>query len=449
MKILLIRPKPHKETIGLQNVMICEPLELEYIGAYMKPLGHEVIIIDMILEKKPLGHYIKKHRPDLVGITGYISHVNIIKSYAEEIKNIIPGCVVVAGGVHAEVVPEDFQSPFIDFIVKANGLKTFREIVDGQIKKDQIKGVYQSHLECIKETAFPYPHPDRTLVARYRKKYYYMFHNPCALIKTSFGCPYQCSFCFCREITDGHYFTRALQDIIEEIREIPEDEIYIVDDDFLVDRDRLRQFFHLLRENRIEKKYLIYGRSDFIAENEDIIKEFAECGLRAVIVGLESSKEKELKKYNKNSSVESNERAIEILHQYGVECYGTLILGTDWTKADFDQLYQWLKKLEIKFINLQPFTPLPGTAVFPKYKDKLLIDRYEFEKWDLAHLVVKPDKITIRSYYFQILRLYYKITMNPANVLKMLKKYGLAENLKLSLGTTKITLQYIEKIVKG
>ena len=33
MKVLLIRPKPHKDTIGLQNVMICEPLELEYIAS--------------------------------------------------------------------------------------------------------------------------------------------------------------------------------------------------------------------------------------------------------------------------------------------------------------------------------------------------------------------------------------------------------------------------------
>ena len=33
MNVLLFRPRPHKETIGLQNVMICEPLELEYIAA--------------------------------------------------------------------------------------------------------------------------------------------------------------------------------------------------------------------------------------------------------------------------------------------------------------------------------------------------------------------------------------------------------------------------------
>ena len=59
MNILLVRPKPNKETIGLQNVMICEPLELEYLGAYAEALGHKVIIIDMILEKKPLGYFIE------------------------------------------------------------------------------------------------------------------------------------------------------------------------------------------------------------------------------------------------------------------------------------------------------------------------------------------------------------------------------------------------------
>ena len=51
MNVLLVRPRPDKETIGLQNVMICEPLELEYIGAYIQPLGHNVTIVDMILEK--------------------------------------------------------------------------------------------------------------------------------------------------------------------------------------------------------------------------------------------------------------------------------------------------------------------------------------------------------------------------------------------------------------
>ena len=52
MNVLLVRPRPHKDTIGLQNVMICEPLELEYISSNIEPLGHKVTIVDMIIEKK-------------------------------------------------------------------------------------------------------------------------------------------------------------------------------------------------------------------------------------------------------------------------------------------------------------------------------------------------------------------------------------------------------------
>lgn len=453
MRVLLVRPRPHRETIGLQNVMICEPLELEYIGACIKDEGHEVNIIDMILEKKPLSYFIKNFKPDLVGITSYIAHVNIVKEYALEIKQENPECRVAVGGVHAEVIPSDFIDCNIDYIICANGLRTFSEIIksletgENPIKINGIWG--EDKPKCIKETTFDYPHPDRSLVDKYRKQYYYMFHNPCALIKTSYGCPYKCSFCFCREITDGKYFFRELNDIIEEIKSIPEREIYIVDDDFLVDRNRLLDFYKLLKENRLEKRFLIYGRADFIAGNEDIVKEFASAGLRAVIVGLESSSEEELKKYNKKSSVDINERAINILKKYEVECYGTLILGVDWDEGDFDRLYKWIRKIDIKFINLQPFTPIPGTALFDEYKDKLIVPREEYEKWDLAHLTVQPSKISIRRYYWNIIKLYYRITMNPRNVAKMIRLYGLKENIKLSIGASKITMQYLSKMLRG
>ena len=453
MKILLVRPKPDKETIGLQNVMICEPLELEYIGAYIEPLGHTVTIIDMILEKKPLSYFINKYHPEVVGITSYISHVNVVKRYAQEIKMTDRSCKVVVGGVHAEVVPEDFKDDNIDYIISANGLRTFANILEsleGNEKSTDIEGVWgRNKPRCLKETTFNYPHPNRRLVDQYRAKYYYMFHNPCALMKTSYGCPYQCSFCFCREITDGKYWTRGLEDIIEEIKSIPEKEIYIVDDDFLVERDRILNFCRLLKENHLDKKFLIYGRADFVAANEDIIKEFASVGLRAVIVGLESSNEEELKKYNKKSSVNLNEKAIDILKKYNVECYGTLILGMDWDATDFNRLYKWIRKINIKFINLQPFTPMPGTKLFDDYKDKLIIPREEYAKWDLAHLTLQPSKMSVRNYYWHIIKIYYKVTMNPGNIIKMIREYGLKENLKLSLGASKITMQYFVKMFKN
>lgn len=453
MKVLLIRPKPHKETIGLQNVMICEPLELEYLAANIENRGHTAEIIDMILEKKKIQYFLEKHQPDVVGLTGYISHVNVIKEYAAQVKSYNKEIKVVVGGVHAEVNPEDFVSENIDFIVRANGIKTFIAILDKLENKEsteEIACVYGKEKgKTPKETEFNYLFPAREKVNRYRAKYYYMFHRNCSLMKTSFGCPYQCKFCFCRQITDGQYFTRELDNIIEELKTVKETEIYIVDDDFLVNRDRILAFCEQLEANAIRKKYLIYGRADFIAKNEDVIATFKKVGLRAVIVGLESCDSNELVDYNKKTNVQINEEAVAILHKYDVECYGTFILGLDWQKKDFGALAEWIRKLGLVFVNLQPLTPLRGTELYEKYRKDFIIKEEEYEKWDLAHLVVRPSHISVRKYYWYTMLLYYKITANPVSAWYMIKKYGLHDTLKLSVGAWKVNLQYLKKLIGG
>ena len=472
MNVLLFRPRPDKETIGLQNVMICEPLELEYISANIEALGHTCTIVDMIIEKKNVPYFVKLYNPDVVGITGYISHVNIMKRYAKEAKEVNENIVTIIGGVHAEVNPGDFESPYVDYIIRANGIRTFIDILNklerdiektgGEIKKDgketsEIIGP-EDEIECIyvpgkkppkKDTTFNYLYPDRDKVNKYRSKYYYMFHRNCTLIKTSFGCPYNCKFCFCRQIMDDQYFARDLEDIVAELETIPETEIYIVDDDFLVGRDRILKFCDLLEQKGIEKKYLIYGRADYVAANEDVIKRFKEVGLRAVIVGLESCDSKQLDDYNKRTNVEINEKAVNILKKYDVECYGTFILGLDWTKEDFNALHKWIKKLGLVFVNLQPLTPLRGTDIYEKYKPRFIVREDEYEKWDLAHLVVRPDNISVRKYYWYTMVLYYKITANPVSGWYMVKKYGLHDTLKLSFGAVAVNNQYWKKLIEG
>lgn len=448
MKILLIRPRPHKETIGLQNVMICEPLELEYVSSFLSSYGHSVTIVDMIIEKRDVGYFVKKHTPDLVGITGYIAHVNVIKNYAAKIKSIHKDIKIAVGGVHAEVCPEDFIDDNIDYILQANALDAFLSIAEGH---PDMKNIWETSnvTKGIKKSTFCYPHPDRSKVSKYRKHYYYMFHRNCTLIKTSFGCPYKCSFCFCREVTDNQYFTRSIEDVIQELKSIDEREIYIVDDNFLFNPNRINQFCDLLEKEDIRKKYLVYGRADFIAANEDTIARFKKNGLRAVIVGLESCDDNQLTGYNKKSSSRINEEAVEILSKYDIECYGTFILGIDWGKNDFENLYKWIRKLGIKFVNLQPFTPLPGTGMFELYQDRLIVPREDYEKWDMAHLVLRPEKISVRKYYWYMILLYYRTMVNPGNSLYMIRKYGLKDTLKLSIGASKVNLQYISKLIKG
>ncbi|MCL1914480.1 MAG: cobalamin-dependent protein [Eubacteriaceae bacterium] len=425
MQVLLVRPKPHKETIGLQSVMVCEPLELMGLKAVLSANGHDAVIVDMILEKRPLSYYLKKHNPSLVAFTGYISHVNVIKEYARTTKKINKNITTAVGGVHSEVCPEDFFDANIDMVCSSpSDLYEFLGCDD-------------------KGPMFP----DRNLPGRYRRKYYYLFHDNCALIKTSLGCPYNCAFCFCKEI--AKYSARDIDDVVNELEGISQEEVYIVDDDFLFDRNRLIEFAEKLQSRNIKKRFLAYGRADFIANNEDIIGLLHKSGLRAVIVGIESASQEELDSFNKKLQIEDTVKATSILAKYGIECYGTVILGIDWGKADFDRLYRFLASLGLVFVNLQPLTPMPQTTYFDQCKDSLVIPYTEHEKWDMAHLVVKPGKLSIRQYYLQITKLYCKLTMNPKSIAYMVRKYGFFKTARLGLGSTHVSVQYLKKIVRG
>lgn len=452
LRILLLRPRPPKETIGLQHVMICEPLELEYLVGNIDKAKASVKIIDMILEKKPIEFFINKYKPHIVGMTAYITHVGAVKEIARKIKRLSNQTITVVGGVHAEVVPEDFTSKYIDCIICSNPVETFIKIIDrvragGDTK--EIEGTYVRGKKHIRTSSYNILPPDRSSVKRYRKKYYYMFHNPCALIKTSLGCPYTCSFCFCKEITGGKYFARKIDEVMEELESIKEREIYIVDDDFLFNEDRLNLFCDELEKRNIHKRFLVYGRADFIASHEKVIGRLSRHGLSAVIVGVESVREKDLKDFNKRSSLENNEKAIRILQKYGIELYATMILQPDFTKKDFRQIEDYIIGLNVSFVNLQPLTPLPGTEIYDDYNDKILVPRKDYAMWDLAHIVLEPKYMSIRQYYYQIIKTYARIVLRPDNIIKMLKKYGIKEVAKMWWGSQFVSLQYIGKIIRG
>lgn len=452
MKVLLIRPKAHRETIGLQHVMICEPLELEYLISNVDENIKDDInikIIDLILEKKSYKEILKAEIPDFILFTGYITHVGLIKDLAKEAKEVFPSVKTGVGGVHAEVLPGDFVSPFIDFVYSKNGIEGFNLSLESLIKGETKEAINRKLLKIgPKKEFFTYKHPDRESVSAYREKYYYMFHNPCALIKTSYGCPYNCSFCFCKEITDGKYFTRDIDDVMDELESLDEEEIYIVDDDFLYKLDRLEKFIEAIKNRNINKKFLVYGRADFIVENKEILKRLKGVGLESVIVGIESLREKDLKEYNKKTTKDINEACIKILKDLNIELYATLIIPLDFTKKDFKDMTKWLRDLDVRFVNLQPLTPLPGTDIFQDYLEDIIVKREDYHLWDMAHVVLEPKHMSIRKYYIQLLIAYYRIVMRPKHLFTLIKKHGIKANIKMLVGSSFVSFQYLKKIVR-
>lgn len=448
MKILLVRPNTPKKSINLQSFMICEPLELEIVAAALARHGHEVDLVDMLLEKKPLKHFLSQKHYDMVCMTAYITTVGVVKQYAKEVKRIDRNIITCVGGVHAEVVPTDFADPDLDYILWANGVQTLVDIANGAPGEDGhvLPGVYApgKHKPPLQNGSLPLP--DRAITQKYRQHYNYIYHDRCATLKASFGCPYKCKFCFCTQICD--YSTREIDRVLDELESIEESNVFIVDDNFLVSRERILQFMQGLDARGIRKHYIAFGRADFIAENEDLIIMLHEHGFDAFFVGIESFKNSELSDYTKKSSVEINVKAVNILERNGLQCYSGLIVGEDWVKEDFDTLIDHLNTFEHPLVNIQPITPMPGTPLFEEYGYEITEPRENFAHWDMAHVVFSPIRMSKRLYYYHIIRAYLKTSANKKQRKFIRERYGMQVYRRVKRGATKIFFQYVKLMIR-
>ncbi len=448
MKVLLLRPTPDPETIGLQHVMVVEPLELEVLGA-LTEAPFEPIIVDLVLERRTLEHFLHEHRPQVLAVTGYITNVPAMIEACRQAKALDPTVSTVVGGVHCEVCPEDLDHPAVDFRIVRNATRAWPALLTHLQGGGSVPaGVFPSG-QPVTEAALPpfdfhYPHPARHLVERYRDRYFYIFHDRVALLKTAFGCPYRCTFCFCRQVTGDRYVERPLEDVLDELEALPWEEIYIVDDDFLVSGERVEAFLDGLTRRGIDKHYLLYGRADFIAGNPDLVERLHRQGLRTVIVGFESFQDDELDAYDKGTSRQVNEAAMGVLNRLGIDCFATIILPPHWDRDDFAACADWMRRMGIHYVNLQPLTPLPGTEHGVEDAD-LLIPRADFARWDLAHLMVPPTELSRAEYYDQLIKLYMGTLYKPRDLWNYLRGYPPRMLGKMIAGTWRVRRQYLAK----
>lgn len=455
MKILLVRPPVPRFTIGLKHIMICEPLELEYVAAGLE--GHDVKILDLIIEKGFI-RKLKKFNPDVIGTSSYITGVNEVIKLCRIVKNWKPECLTVVGGVHASILPDDYADQSIDLVVTGDGITKMRQIVNNfsegysfenisglGIIKGKNKFQMTAHSEYMIDPD-ELPLPRRDLTSHLRHRYYYLFHQPVTIMKTTWGCWYKCNFCFTWKITGGIPYSRSPESIVREIVTIPTDDIYIVDDIFLINRKRLLRIAELLKEKNIKKKFLVYSRADFISENEDIIKVWADAGLTAVIIGLEATTDPELNDMNKQCTVDFNRKAIEILRKYGIDTYGSLIPLPDYSEKDWNRMLEFIFETGLYYVNISPLTPLPGTDIWNDYKDHITVSRKAYALWDLSHCVL-PTSLPLKKFYRLLLKTYSKTCLDLSRINKLtlrtrppLFSY---KYFRLMLGALKIFFQFI------
>lgn len=445
MKILLANPETSRNKYDFAGIIDDEPYELECLMAYLKSLGIECKIWDGQI-KKNFKKTFDEFKPDFVYFCGRTRQENFIKEYCEYCKmgkshsgssrhsqqHQFKHAVTIVGGIHAQNCPDRFHFDYVDYVVTTFDPAVVADIVlgkepetisgihyqervgtaEGQLHENRPASIYSEGEKTgnwLVTEAVPYdirqlPWADRTQFYENQEKYCYLELRPCAIIRTAFCCPYSCAFCYRNHLNCGKYVTRDIEDVVSEIETIECENIYIIDDDFLFGTKRLERFVELIRERNIHKKFVCFGRADFIVKHPDIIKQLAEIGFYYILTGLEYIENKRLQDTNKKSIVNANGNAIRILHESGIHMMGMFITDLDFTAHDFRNLYRWIKYFDLKHVAISIYTPEMCLENFKDYSNRMISDNPE--DWDYLHLVAKPEKISVRRYY-----MYYHILL--------------------------------------
>ena len=447
MNILLARPKPDPRSVNVERFMLPEPLELEIVAAHLRNLGHDVDLVALVLERRPLRWFVSRKQYNIVGLTGYINHVQVVKRLARDIKRVSPQTQVVVGGIHAEAVPTDFVDASIDHIVWANGPITMGEIASGlsAVEAACLPGVWGSGKA---KPAAEHPRglmPDRTITAKYRTRYNCLHHERSASLKTSYGCAAPCG----TDCThDGSYAERDLDEVMDELAGIAEPHVFIVDDNFLSRPSGITTFCEALDARGISKRFIAFGRADHVTDHPDDIRLLAEHGFEGLFLGIEPLHRTDLGDDGSPSSVEQVRKAVRVLQAAGVQCYSDLFTGEDWVRADFDHLIDFLKQLEHAVVNVQPVTPMPGTPRYDAEHDRLSLPRSRSELWGNAHLAFVPTELPARAYYWNLMRVHYKTSGSASRRRYVKHRYGNRVYRRMLRGAMGNTWQYLKLIVR-
>ncbi len=431
MRVLLIEPAKAPLTMAGEDISLFEPLALEYLAAGVAD-HHDVRILDLRLEND-LQAVLEGFRPDVVGITAYTVHVNRVNDLFSKVKGWNPESLTVVGGHHATIRPEDFVSPSVDLIVRGEGVHAFQEIVERHERGIAFEGipgvapVDKAAVSAVEPRASTdldaCPFPRRNLTASYRKHYYSEWMKPLASLRTSKGCPFRCSFCALWKISGGRYLTRKPENIIEELGTIEEEFVFFADDESLVDASRMRRLAQWIKEAGIRKRYFLYGRSDTISRNPDLLETWREVGLDRVFVGLEFFREDDLRYIRKGSTVRDNEEAVRILQDLDIDIYASFIVRPDFDREDFTAMRRFCRGLELNFASFAVLTPLPGTDLYEEVKDRLITHNYDY--FDFIHTLL-PTRLPLKEFYDEYHRLYRK-AVSPAKGMSLLKKFPLRQ----------------------
>lgn len=378
-----------------QNRIITPMLSIPYIAAMISTLN------DVELQVIDEAHEIVNDsmEADIVGLSGMTMHANRMYHLADQYRE--RGTYVVLGGIHVSFMQEEALKHADTVMIGEGEYLWLQFLEDYQRHKPQ--KVYRC-TTLVDITKLPRPRLDLVKGPAYSGKMGSM-----NAIMASRGCPNNCSFCCVKNMFGRIMRYRDVDDVCNEIRDMNNDLILFADDNMIGNPNYAKNLFEkMIPLNRIWGGQM----SITLGSDSEMLELAAKAGLRSVFIGIESVDKKNIANMNK-SRVNHVDEYSELLHNirsYGIEIFGSFIVGLDEdTEETFNDLYEFIVKKNINYPCVGILTPFPGTKLYFDMIDSDRIIDFNWDKYNLTHVVYKPNHLSVEQLQYNYDELMYEI----------------------------------------
>ncbi len=433
MRILLLHPNYHSG--GAEIAGNWPPAWVAYLTGYLKAGGYtDVTFVDAMthhLDDEAVRARIVALKPDIVGCTAITPAIYKAERLLQIAKEVDPQIVTVLGGIHGTFMyPQVLnEAPWIDAVVRGEGEQVFLNLVtaveNGSFYSDRssLRGIAYIGADG-KVVATPAEPPVKDLdritpdwgILEWDKYIYIPMNRRVAIPNFARGCPFTCSFCsqwkFWRD-----YRIRDPKKVVDEIEKLVKEHdvgfFILADEEPTIHRKKFIAFCEELIERKLDVLWGINTRVTDILRDEKLLPLYRKAGLIHVSLGTEAAAQLKLDRFNKETTIAQNKKAIQLLRDAGIVTEAQFIVGLEnETRETLEETYRMARDWNPDMANWAMYTPWPFSDLFQELGDKVEI--FDFEKYNFVTPIMKPDAMDRAELLDRVMHNYRRFFMNKA-----------------------------------
>jgi len=377
-RILLIYPQ-----LGPQALMPQAPLSLLSICPNLQDAGYQPVIVDTRVEpdyEKKIAEYLPGSL--FVGITSMTGlQIDYALKIAALVRKLDPKKLIVWGGIHATILPEQtLEDPRADIVVAGEGEEVVVELADclatngdlGSVKgiyfhDDEGKVVFTGKRPFLDMSTVKMPSWHLIDVSKYSE----------IGVQTARGCPFRCRFCFNHLYNGGKWRAKDTYLVIDELRILKErfnvGDVVFYDDNFFSNLKRVRSLCGKIIESNLDIKWSTTCRADILARriDADFANLIKRAGMHILFVGSESGSQRILTDViDKEITVDDILGMARASHDYRLRIHTSFMAGlpseTEEERQKTFDLMDRIKEInpDIYITAICIYTPYPGNPLF-------------------------------------------------------------------------------------